>query len=138
MFKHVTSNTYIGKSKLNILDPNGEYIQGTTNIGNIATYIDKDKDLLRWPDYYIKGNYQGPLYRKGSSPELHTSYTFCINNGDDFKHYLFITGIPKGAKSIEPFKLDGCIWSSYYEDLLHGFLFQIINSNTTLKLQQDE
>jgi hypothetical protein len=53
-------------------------------------------------------------------------------------HHLYITGIPKGAKSLNPFRLQGCIWSSYYEDELHGFLFQIVRSDTILKLQEED
>jgi len=133
MFKQVTYNTYIGKGKLSLIKDH-QFINGSTKIGDIAypvVILDKNMDSLKWPDYYLMGFYISPTEEDPVEMfQVVKPYETCT-------HYLYITGIPKGAKSLNPFRLQGCIWSSYYEDSLHGFLFQIIRSNTILKLQEE-
>lgn len=132
MFKHVIYNTYIGKSRIPIIKDSLQ-VEGTTKIGDIAypvVILDKNRDNLKWPDYYLIGLYVNPT---DSDP---MEFFQMVKPYEKCTHHLYITGIPKGAKSINPFKLEGCIWSSYYEDNLHGYLFQIIRSDTLLKLKQ--
>ena len=62
MFKQVTYNTYIGKGKLNIIK-DGKSVEGTTKIGEITypvVILDKNRDNLKWPDYYLIGLYISP------------------------------------------------------------------------------
>ena len=47
---------------------------------------------------------------------------------------LYITGIPKNTVSLDPYRLKGCLWSSYYEDNYRGYLFQILSINQTVQL----
>ena len=134
MFKQVTYNTYIGKGKLAIIKDN-LFVDGTTKIGDIAypvVILDNDIDNLKWPDYYLMGFYINP------TEEDPANIFQIVEPWIECTHYLYITGIPKSAKSLEPFRLQDCIWSSYYEDNRHGFLFQIIRSNTILKLKENE
>jgi len=133
MFKQVTYNTYIGKGKLSLVKDH-QFINGSTKIGDIAypvVILDKDRDNLKWPDYYLIGLYISP------TEEDPVEMFQIVKPYETYTHHLYITGIPKGAKSLNPFRLQGCIWSSYYEDNLHGFLFQIIKSNSILKLQEE-
>jgi len=133
MFKQVTYNTYIGKGKLSLVKDH-QFINGSTKIGDIAypvVILDKDRDNLKWPDYYLIGLYISP------TEEDPVEMFQIVKPYETYTHHLYITGIPKGAKSLNPFRLQGCIWSSYYEDNLHGFLFQIVRSNSILKLQEE-
>lgn len=134
MFKQVTYNTYIGKCKLALIKE-GNLVDGTTKIGDIAypvIILDKNRDNLKWPDYYLMGLYIAPT---NDDP---LSFFQMVKPYEKCTHHLYITGIPKGVKSIESFRLNECIWSSYYEDKLHGYLFQIVRSNTILKLKQED
>lgn len=131
MFKQVVYHTYIGKSRINIVR-NGSYVNPTEKIGDIAyPYIvqNKDLDIKNWPDYYFIGFYDPGTE---SDPE---NFFQVLKPWNKILHHLYVTGIPKNAQSLEPFRLDGCIWSSYYEDDLHGFLFQIVKNDKTLKLK---
>lgn len=135
MFKQVTYNTYIGKSHLNIVR-NKMYVEPTEKIGDIAypcTYYNDDgQNSKNFPDYYIMG-----FYNPGTEDDP-VNFFQVLKPWNRILHHLYITGIPKNAQSLEPFRLEGCIWSSYYEDDLHGFLFQIVRSNTILKLKENE
>ena len=135
MFKQVTYNTYIGKSQLSLISKDGSYIDGTTKIGDIAypvVIVDKDRPNLKWPDYYLIGFYINPTEE---DPANIFQITKPYIKGT---HSLYITGIPKNTPSLKPFRLEGCLWSSYYEDNLHGFLFQIVRSDNILKLEQEQ
>ena len=62
MFKQVTYNTYIGKGKLALIKDH-KHVEVTTKIGDIAypvVILDKDRDNLKWPDYYLMGFYISP------------------------------------------------------------------------------
>ena len=134
MFKQVTYNTYIGKGKLALIKDH-KAIEGITKIGEIAypvVILDKNRENLKWPDYYLMGLYIAP------TEDDPASLFQIMKPYDRSTHHLYITGIPKNAKSLNPFRLEGCIWSSYYEDDLHGFLFQIVKSDTILKLQEED
>lgn len=132
MFKQVVYHTYIGKSHLNIVQ-GGKLVEQTRKIGEIAypcVILDKPKDNMAWPDYYLMG-----FYDKGTESDPAT-YFQCLKPWNKILHHLYITGIPKDAKSLDPYKLEGRIWESYYEDELHGYLFQILPSNLTLKFKE--
>lgn len=131
MFKQVVYHTYIGKGRINIVR-NKQYVDPTEKIGDIAyPYIvqDKDQDIKNWPDYYLIG-----FYDPGTEDDPENFFQV-LKPWNKILHHLYITGIPKNAQSLEPFRLEGCIWSSYYEDDLHGFLFQIVKNDKTLKLK---
>lgn len=133
MFKQVTYNTYIGKSKLGIIK-DGTIINGTTMIGDIASPFPtppfaRNSPKNRMPDYYLMGIYLNPT-------EDDPGRFFQITEKPIHTHKLCITGIPKKATSLNPYRLEGCIWSSYYEDDLHGFLFQIVEKSNILKLKE--
>lgn len=133
MFKHVVYNTYIGKSQLGIINQ-GVFLEGNTKIGDISypcIILDKNRDTPTWPDYYIIGWFE-------PSHDSDTEKFHILKPWNKINHHLYITGIPKGAPSLEPYRIENCLWSSYYEDDLHGYLFQILKSNELLKLKQYE
>lgn len=132
MYKQVVYHTYIGKSHLPIV-MDGKFIESTVKIGDIGypcVILDKTKDNPKWPDYYLMG-----FFEKGTESDP-AQYFQCLKPWNRSLHHLYITGIPKGANSLEPYKLEGCLWESYYEDHLHGYLFQILPSNLTLKFKE--
>lgn len=134
MFKQVVYNTYIGKSSINIVKDK-VYVDPTTKIGDIAypcIILDKNRDTLTWPDYYLMG-----FYDKGTEDYPEKLFQ-CLKPWNKILHHMYITGIPKNVPSLNPFRLKDCIWSSYYEDKFHGFLFQIVKSNTILKLKSED
>ncbi len=133
MYKQVVYNTYIGKCHMPIVKE-AKFIEPTVKIGEIAypcVILDKAKDSVAWPDYYLMG-----FFEKGSESDP-AQYFQCLKPWNKTLHHMYITGIPKGASSLEPFKLNGCLWESYYEDDLHGYLFQVLPSNLTLNFKQE-
>lgn len=134
MFKQVVYNTYIGKSHLALIK-DGKFLEGNSKIGDISypcVILDKNRDTLTWPDYYIMGWFE-PATEADPANLFHI-----LKPWNKIIHHLYITGIPKGAPSLEPFRLENCLWSSYYEDDLHGYLFQILRRNELLKLKPHE
>lgn len=51
------------------------------------------------------------------------------------KHQIYVTGIPKGA-ILDNFRLEKTIWSSYYEDDIRGYLFQVTDGYPKLIIKQ--
>lgn len=134
MFKQVVYNTYIGKSQLGIMNQR-DILEGTTKIGDISypcIILDKNRDTLTWPDYYLMGWFEP------ASDADPANFFHILKPWNKIIHHLYITGIPKDAPSLEPYRLENCLWSSYYEDDFHGYLFQILRSNELLKLKQYE
>ena len=113
MFKESLKTLYIGKSKLAFDD-----FGANTTIGKLA----KDTNLIgkTLPDLCITGKLIGnkSLFSTNTIPE----------------HTLYITGVPLKAKSLDPYRLENCIWSSYYQDGYRGYLFQITRIDKDIKL----
>lgn len=128
MFKQVVYNTYIGKSKLSLISE-GKSVDNKTKIGEISYPLTSLKGNSKYPDYYIRG-----LYLE-STEEDPAEFFQIVKPYKKCTHCLCITGIPKGALSLNPYRLQDCLWSSYYEDDLHGFLFQIVK-NEVIKLKE--
>ena len=129
MFTEILKNQYIGKSKLTFTK-NGEALSNLTLIGEIGkTFADfegKQISLLdsRLPDCFIQGHFSSD----DNSMEVNPSEY--INT-----QRLYITGIPKDALDLEPYRLKGVIWSSYYEDNYRGYLFQMVPMKYRLELK---
>lgn len=123
MFKKVTYYTYIGKSKIAIIKE-GKVVNPNTIIGelaypNLPDFQQERRAYPNIPDYYLRGLYIKPTEDDpGEFFQMVKPFEKCT-------HYMYVTGIPKEVPSLKHFKLRDCIWSSYYEDDYHGYLFQI-------------
>lgn len=109
MYSNIVKDLYIGKSKL-IFEANDCIIPDVTEIGKIFFPTGWEGNL---PDYGTMGNLwvhnnQGTFEITWKRPE----------------HKIWVTGIPKGA-ILDDFRIQETIWSSYYEDNIRGYLFQI-------------
>ena len=51
------------------------------------------------------------------------------------KHQIYVTGIPKGA-ILDNFRIQRTFWSSYYEDDIRGYLFQVTDGYPKLIIKQ--
>lgn len=129
MFANIVKNQYVGKSKLDFT-LNGNLIDPKMIIGDIGLPLVTPQgcplvDIDRYfPDYFITGTVSDI-----STLEL-------IPNDMDKAKVLLITGIPKNAPSLDKYRMKEVTWSSYYEDDYRGYLFQIVNANTTLELKE--
>ena len=120
MFSTIVKDLYIGKSKLTF-KVNDKIIPDTHTIGQFffrAAMI----PIKNSPDYGTFGNFwihdnQGTFEITLFHPE----------------HKIYVTGVPKG-EVLDNFRLEDTVWSSYYEDDMRGYLFQIIPSNVKPKL----
>ena len=122
MFRSIVRQQYIGKSKLNI-DLGGVILPGQVKLDTLGYPLIIPGPYKHYPDWVIFGYFDPKnLVFKRVGIEKRK------------KESLYITGIPKGAPSIDPWRLDKVIWSSYYEDDYRGYLFQILNSNEPLNL----
>lgn len=113
MFTESIKTLYIGKSKLAFDD-----CGANTQIGKLA----KETGLSHrnMPDLCIEG-------------KLHCSQSLFMTEITP-EHILYITGVPLKAKSLNPYRLQDCLWSSYYQDNYRGYLFQITRINQDIKL----
>lgn len=113
MFTESIKTLYLGKSKLAFDD-----FGANTQIGKLAKETGLGTNRL--PDLFIEG-------------KLHCSQSLFITEISP-EHILYITGIPLKSKSLDPYRLQGCIWSSYYQDSYRGYLFQITRIDQDVKL----
>lgn len=130
MFRNKVSQQYIGKSKLTFKyhTQNHEFpIKGEVLIGNIANrlFIPGSEKVI--PDYFLSG-----ILFPGDQPVFRINFNL-DKIGPKYNDILYITGIPKGINSLDPFRLQNKKWSSYYEDEHGGYLFQILNYTESLK-----
>lgn len=120
MFTNIVKNQYVGKSKIDFTF-RGSVIDGTTLIKDIGIlFADKNgepfnNDCSFLPDYYIPGKIV----------DLCTMEIGELSSRET--NFLFITGIPK-RKNLDEYRLKDVIWSSFYEDVYRGYLFQLISS----------
>lgn len=105
MFREIVKDLYIGKSKL-IIECNQREIPQTTLVQDVLQPTGFTGNM---PDYGTLGN-----FREGKF-----EITLMMP-----KHRLYVTGIPKGA-ILDNFRIRRTYWSSYYEDDIRGYLFQI-------------
>lgn len=96
---------------------NGRTLESTVVFDNILL-PSKYEDKLRLPDYGNIGIFTGD------------NFIITPLNATD---WFLVTGIPK-KEILDNFRLEGVIWSSYYEDDRRGYLFQIIPMEQKLKL----
>lgn len=106
MFGTIVKDLYIGKSKL-IIKCNQRELPQTTLVMDVLQPTGFTGNM---PDYGAYGN-------------LLTTGEFEITPMMP-KHRLYVTGIPKGA-ILDNFRIRRVYWSSYYEDDIRGYLFQI-------------
>lgn len=106
MFREIVKDLYIGKSKLTI-KCNGREIPQTTLLQDI---MQPTSFMGRMPDYGTYGN----LLANG---EFEITLKFP-------RHRLFVTGVPK-SEVLDNYRITRTYWSSYYEDDIRGYLFQI-------------
>lgn len=121
MFRNLVKNTYIGKSQLNFIYQGNE-ISGESTIEAIGYPLLIPGGSHYLPDWFIPG-YLNPVNNTFTRVTYEKSHR--VN--------LYITGIPKGVASLDPWRLNHKLWSSYYEDDYRGYLFQILPSNKPLK-----
>ena len=105
MFREIVKDLYIGKSKLTI-ECNQREIPQTALIQDVLQPTGFTGNM---PDYCTLGNFKDGKFE--ITPVMP-------------KHRLFVTGIPKGA-ILDNFRIRRTYWSSYYEDDIRGYLFQI-------------
>lgn len=120
MYSNIVKDLYIGKSKL-LIQVNDKTVEDTTLIGKILLPTGYQGNM---PDYGTHGTLWEEL------PGGKKSFEITPHHPD---HKLYVTGIPKGA-ILDNFRLQGSIWSSYYEDDIRGYLFQIIPIDIEPKL----
>ena len=122
MFRNIVKNQYIGKSKLSFTYRDYLCDEESTidALGYPLVIPGGHKNL---PDYFIPGYFD---------IKQNSFKVVCLDNRS--RENLYITGIPLGVDSIDPWRLCKTIWSSYYEDEHRGYLFQILNSNEPLIL----
>jgi len=108
MFTNIVKDLYIGKSKLSFFS-NQREIPSTTLVQDVLQPTGFTGNM---PDYVTYGNYRDGKFE--ITPMMP-------------KHQLYITGIPKGA-ILDNFRIQRVYWSSYYEDDIRGYLFQITDS----------
>lgn len=116
MFGAIIKDLYIGKSKMDFI-ANGKALESTVVFDNILLptgYSEK----LKLPDYGNIGIFTEDNF---IVTPLHST------------HWFLVTGIPKN-EILDNFRLEGVIWSSYYEDSRRGYLFQILPMEQKLKL----
>jgi hypothetical protein len=109
MFGTIVKDLYIGKSKLTI-ECNQKEIPQTTLVQDILQNTGFTGNM---PDYGTYGNFKDGKFE--ITPMMP-------------KHCLFITGVPKGA-ILDNFRVRRTYWSSYYEDDVRGYLFQITDES---------
>lgn len=109
MFGNIVKDLYIGKSKL-VIGFNQKEIPQTTLVQDVLQNTGFTGNM---PDYGTCGNFKDGRFE--ITPMMP-------------KHYLFITGVPKGA-ILDNFRIQRTYWSSYYEDEVRGYLFQITDSS---------
>ena len=116
MFGAIVRDLYIGKSKLQFFC-NQREIQPTTLVSDVLQPTGFTGNM---PDYGTYGNYKEGKF--GITPIMP-------------KHQIYVTGIPKGA-ILDNFRLEKTIWSSYYEDDIRGYLFQVTDGYPKLIIKQ--
>lgn len=122
MFRSIVKNQYIGKSKLKFIYYDN-ILADDSKFDAIGYPLIVPGPYHHYPDWVVFGYFD---------PEKLTFKRVGLEKRK--KESLYITGIPKGVPSIDPWRLDNVIWSSYYEDDYRGYLFQIVNSNEPLNL----
>lgn len=123
MFGNIVKDLYIGKSKLDIRF-NGQILEPETVVDFIGVpypKTPKTQDYPTLPDFMVIGTFDNIK-------------TFDMRTGYN-THYLLITGIPKGTKTLDWYRVKKAIWSSYYEDSYRGYLFQIQDATEKLELK---
>lgn len=118
MYTQQIKSLYIGKSKLNLRNWEGPLDQYLT-LGRVF-------DETGFNDPYLPD-----LIKNGKFDPYDDTFWVdkCFHDNN-----LYITGIPKNTVSLDPYRLKGCLWSSYYEDNYRGYLFQILSINQTVQL----
>lgn len=109
MYKGNILNLYIGKSQLKFLI--GKQEINSNIIFKHIWYIDLPQTEFG-PDVCVLGNFNAK------------DNTFTIDNHN--KHRLCITGVPLGIPDLDYYKLKTSIWSSYFENVFRGALFQVV------------
>ena len=129
MFGKIVKNQYVGKAKIDFTI-NGRSLDGKNLIGDIGIPFMDSNGIpftnldYHLPDYYILGDVSDI-----STMEL-------IPNDIRKTKVLYITGIPKEATRLDSYRLNGVLWSSYYEDKYRGYLFQMVDFSTPVEMKE--
>lgn len=107
MFKEILKDLYIGKSQL-IIKCNQKEIPQTAKVMDVLQPTGYSYNM---PDYGTYGNFNPATKEFEITPMMP-------------RYALFVTGIPLGG-ILDNFRLQRVYWSSYYEDNIRGYLFQI-------------
>ena len=128
MFAKIVGNQYVGKAKIDFMF-NDKLVDCKSLIKDIGIPF-QDNDGIpftnldpNFPDYFILGEVSDISTMKLDPVDLGKT------------KILYITGIPKQAPSLDEFKLNNTLWSSYYEDGYRGYLFQLISINSLVELK---
>lgn len=121
MFTERVNKLYIGKSKLKFTY-SGKELDHTTLLETISEPV-KSSGIYdpTYPDVQVRG-----YFYMNNIIELNIELP--MEEEDAKSVILWVTGIPKEAKSIQPYKNPKAILSSYFEDAHHGYLFQLTKS----------
>lgn len=120
MYSNIVKNLYIGKSKL-IFEANHVTLPDTHTIGKLFFPTKWEGSL---PDYGTMGTLWEEL------PNIKNKPIFEITPFNP-EHKIYVTGIPKGA-ILDNFRIKDTLWSSYYEDNIRGYLFQVVPYDTVI------
>lgn len=110
-------NLYIGKSKLSFIK-NGNYLPSSTLVKDVLFKNPSSGGqpyTMMTPEYYVDGLFDT------------IDDNFFFLDGTPV-HRLYISAIPLSVEDVNDYKIifPTPIWTSYYEDSVRGYLFQII------------
>lgn len=133
MFARIVRNQYIGKSKVDFTFYGGP-VSGTTLIGDISLpFMDKEGNPFTTYDPHLPD-----VIIPGTVTDISTMEIACDPNLSlDKVSIMYITGIPKNARSLDDYRLNNVIWQSYYEDSYRGYLFQILKASEPVSLKEN-
>lgn len=111
-------NLYIGKSKLSFIK-NGNYLPSSTLVKDVLVKSSSGDQpyTMTTPEYYVDGLFD----------TIEDNFFFLDGTP---AHRLYISAIPLSVEDVNDYKIvfPTPIWTSYYEDSVRGYLFQIIKN----------
>lgn len=118
MYSEKVGHIYVQKAKLIFKDQYGQPINEETEVQDIGTPLNYTDALGSKfaPDYCFSG-----FFRK---VDHDSKNEFILSKeGPDI---IFVTGVPRNYPSLDPFRLRGSLFSSYWQDTVKGVLFQVM------------
>ena len=100
---------------------NKELLDDMTVLVDDIMFPVQDKNNVFNPDYMVVGNFQRVCG--------YCKKVFNIRPGG--QNILYVTGTPKEAVD-KRFRLDGAIFTSFWQDNMFGYLFQVVKNTNNL------